>query len=197
MRHFCIREASLRDAPRILEIYAPYITDTVITFEYEVPDLPEFTRRMEQIKRRFPYLVCEEEGEIVGYAYADTYMIRAAYDWCAELSIYVDREKRGLGAGTLLYKALLSLLKEMGIQNVYAVITGSNEKSLDFHRSLGFETFAVFRKSGYKHGSWLDVTWMESHLGTHEEPPGQVVWWPDFEALQRERLIKQVTEEII
>jgi len=197
MSRFSIREASLRDASRILEIYAPYITDTAITFEYEVPSLTEFEERMERIRKRFPYLVCEEDGLVIGYAYADTYMIRAAYDWCVDLSVYVDREKRNCGAGTLLYKALLALLKEMHIQNAYAVITGCNERSLDFHRKLGFETFAVFKNTGYKHGTWLDVTWMEYFLGEHEEKPKPVIWAPDLPALQRAQIIKQVTEETV
>ena len=106
MNDLIIREASLADAPRLLEIYSPYVTDTVITFEYEVPSQEEFQSRIETIKRRYPYLVCEEQGRVIGYAYADTYMIRPAYDWCAEVSIYVDRDCRGRGAGQALYREL-------------------------------------------------------------------------------------------
>lgn len=177
MSELIIREASLKDASRILEIYKPYITDTTITFEYEVPSLSEFEARIQRIQERFPYLVCELDGEIVGYAYADTYMIRAAYDWCAELSVYVDRDRRGAGVGRALYEALFRLLKEMHIINLYAVITEENDKSVAFHKKLGFETFAVYKNSGYKHGKWLDVIWMELCLSEHKENPKPVVWY--------------------
>lgn len=176
MNDLIIREASVRDALRLLEIYTPYVTDTVITFEYEVPSLEEFTSRICKIQKRYPYLVCEEAGRVIGYAYADTYMIRPAYDWCAEISIYVDRDCRGRGAGRALYEALLKKLKEMHILNLYAVITSENEPSLNFHNNLGFETFAVFEKAGYKQGRWLDVTWMQLFLGDHKVPPESVSW---------------------
>lgn len=171
MSALTVREASLDDASRILEIYAPYITDTVISFEYEIPDIDAFRERMRGIMRRFPYLVCEEDGRVIGYAYAGTYMTRPAYDWCAEVSIYVDRERRGCGAGKLLYKSLFGILKERGFQNLYAVITAENKESIAFHKSLGFEPFAVFEKVGYKQGRWLDVAWLQLFLGDHKENP--------------------------
>ena len=174
MNDLIIREASLADAPRLLEIYSPYVTDTVITFEYEVPSQEEFQSRIETIKRRYPYLVCEEQGRVIGYAYADTYMIRPAYDWCAEVSIYVDWDCRGRGAGRALYRELFERLKSMHVLNLYAVITSENEKSIGFHRRLGFEAFAVFERVGYKQGRWLDVTWMQKFLGEHRKDPLQV-----------------------
>jgi len=188
-----IREASLEDASRILEIYAPYIRETTYSFEYEVPTLKEFEVRMEGIMKRYPFLVCEEHGIIVGYAYADTYGIRTAYDWCADASIYVDKEHRKKGIGAYLYRNLFEILKEMHVQNVYAVITGENMNSVAFHEKMGFETFAVYPKSGYKFGKWLDVIWMQIFLGEHENLPQNVVWAPDLpqgkvdEVLQRNR----------
>lgn len=176
MSNLSIREVSRGDASRLLEIYRPYVTDTTITFEYEVPSLKEFTSRIEKIQKRYPYLVCEKEGRIIGYAYGDTYMIHPAYDWCAEVSIYVDREERGKGAGRKLYEALFEELRRMHVLNLYAVITSENEKSLEFHGKLGFETFAVFEKAGYKHGKWLDVTWMQKFLGEHKDCPERVIW---------------------
>lgn len=176
MSAFTIREASEKDVPRLLEIYGPYVTDTVISFEYEVPSLEEFASRVRRIQEKYPYLVCEEDGRIIGYAYADTYMVRRAYDWCAEASVYIDRECRGRGAGKLLYQALFERLRAMHILNLYAVITSENEKSLAFHEKLGFQTFAVFEKAGYKQGRWLDVTWMQLFLGEHEEKPKSVRW---------------------
>lgn len=191
MNDLNIREASVRDALRLLEIYGPYVTDTVITFEYEVPSLEEFTSRICNIQKRYPYLVCEEAGRVIGYAYADTYMIRPAYDWCAEISIYVDKDCRGKGAGKALYKALFKKLKEMHILNLYAVITSENEKSIKFHKNLGFETFAVFEKAGYKQGRWLDVTWMQLFLDEHMVPPESVSW----AGTEKER--KEMHEQIV
>lgn len=176
MNDLIIREACSEDASRLLAIYSPYVTDTVITFEYEIPSLEEFTSRIRKIQKRYPYLVCEEAGGIIGYAYADTYMIRPAYDWCAEISIYVDRECRGRGAGKALYEALFKRMRAMHVLNLYAVITSENGESLKFHEKLGFETFAVFKKAGYKQGRWLDVTWMQLFLGEHAIPPERVSW---------------------
>lgn len=195
MNHFTVREASLADASHILEIYAPYVRETTFTFEYEVPSLSEFEKRMAGIMERFPYLVCEEDGRIIGYAYAGTYMSRAAYDWCADLSVYVDQEYRGRGAGTLLYRVLFAILKEMQIQNLYAVITGENQRSVQFHKGLGFETFAVYQNVGYKHGKWLDVLWMQMFLGEHALPPAKVIWAPELPSGRIEELIKQTLEE--
>ena len=176
MSKFYIREASLKDASRILEIYAPYIQETTYSFEYEVPTLPEFEKRMAGIMEKYPWLVCEEDGEIIGYAYADMYAVRKAYEWCADLSVYVDREHRGSGAGALLYKILIAVLKEMHFQNLYAVITGENMGSVAFHEKMGFETFAVYPKSGYKFGKWLDVIWMQLFINGHENPPREIQW---------------------
>lgn len=195
MSYFTVREASPEDASRILEIYAPYVRETTFTFEYEVPSLAEFEQRMAGIMERFPYLVCEDEGRVIAYAYAGTYMTRAAYDWCVDLSVYTDPEERGRGAGTMLYRALFSVLKEMHIQNLYAVITGENQQSVQFHRKLGFETFAVYSKVGYKHGKWLDVFWMQAFLGEHEQPPKKVVWAPDLPCGRVKELIRQALEE--
>ncbi len=194
MSQLYIREASLKDASRIWEIYAPYIRETTYTFEYEVPTLAEFEKRMAGIMERFPWLVCEEEGEIIGYAYADTYGVRAAYDWCVDLSVYVDMKKRGKGAGALLYRALFAVLKEMHFQNLYAVITGENTGSVEFHEKLGFETFAVYPKAGYKFGKWLDVIWMQLFLGEHENPPQSVIWAKDLERGRISEVVRDYME---
>lgn len=195
MGHLTVREASLADASRILEIYAPYIRETTYTFEYEVPSLTEFEQRMKGIMKRYPYLVCEEQGRVIAYAYAGTYMSRAAYDWCADLSVYVAQEKRGGGAGTLLYRVLFAILKEMQIQNLYAVITGENQRSVQFHKGLGFETFAVYQNVGYKHGKWLNVCWMQKFLGEHEKSPERVVWAPELGRTRIQEIICSCIEE--
>lgn len=122
MSDITIRNATLADAPRILEIYAYYVEHTVITFEYDVPSLAEFEGRMRDIMKKYPYLVIERDGRIEGYAYAHAFVGRAAYDWAAELTIYLDHDARRGGLGRALYEALADQLKAMGVLNLYACI---------------------------------------------------------------------------
>lgn len=122
MSDITIRNATLADAPRILEIYAYYVEHTVITFEYDVPSLAEFEGRMRAIMQKYPYLVIERDGRIEGYAYAHAFVGRAAYDWAAELTIYLDHDARRGGLGRVLYEALADRLKAMGVLNLYACI---------------------------------------------------------------------------
>ena len=122
MSDITIRNATLADAPRILEIYAYYVEHTVITFEYDVPSLAEFEGRMRDIMKKYPYLVIERDGRIEGYAYAHAFVGRAAYDWAAELTIYLDHDARRGGMGRVLYEALADRLKAMGVLNLYACI---------------------------------------------------------------------------
>ena len=118
-----IRIAEERDIPAILEIYGPYVLNTTITFEYDVPTREEFTRRFRDITRQFPWLVYEEDGEILGYAYASAPYARAAYAWCAEPSVYLKPEARGRGIGRKLYAALEQILDCQGYQVLYALVT--------------------------------------------------------------------------
>ena len=175
-----VRLASLQDAPSLLEIYAWYVEHTAITFEYEVPSLEEFERRMGTTLKKYPYLVIEADGSIAGYAYAGPFVGRAAYDWACELTIYLDHNCLKHGLGRTLYSALEEALKSMGILNMYACI-GWPEKedeyltqnSGHFHEHLGFTLAGTFRKCGYKFGRWYDMIWMEKIIGAHEEaqPP--------------------------
>lgn len=156
-----IRSAKISDAKALIAIYAPYVENTAITFEYAVPSLSDFENRIAQTLQRFPYLVYEEEGEILGYAYASTYKDRAAYDWSCEVSIYVAEEARGKQIGTRLYDVLESQLIKMGIRNLLACITFPNDASIRFHRRRGYVTVAHLPKLGYKHQQWHDVVWMQ------------------------------------
>ena len=175
-----IREADVADAARLLEIYAYYVQNTAITFEYDVPSLSEFQRRIRNTKRRYPYLVIERDGVIRGYAYAGPFVGRAAYDWSCELSIYLDRAARKRGLGRRLYEALDARLREMGILNLYACIGYPEEEdeyltrnSADFHAHLGFATVGEFHNCGYKFGRWYHMIWMEKLIGAHQaaQPP--------------------------
>ena len=159
-----IRIASEADVPAILDIYAPYVTDTTITFEYDVPTQEEFMDRFRRITADFPWIVWEENGEILGYAYACRPFERAAYSWCAEPSIYLKPKAQGKGIGRKLYEALEELLKLQGYRVLLALITGENFGSLRFHEKLGYCSAGELIGCGYKFGKWLSVFWMEKQL---------------------------------
>ena len=159
-----IRIATKADVPAILAIYAPYVTDTTITFEYDVPTQTEFLERFCRITAEFPWLVWEEGSEILGYAYACHPFERAAYSWCAEPSIYLTPEAQGRGIGRKLYLALEELLKGLGYRMLYALITGENQGSVAFHEKLGYTFAGKLRTAGYKMGRWCDVFWLEKQL---------------------------------
>ncbi len=169
-----IREASAEDAPRLLEIYAYYVKNTAITFEYDVPSLEEFRGRIAHIRERYPYLVIERDGVIEGYAYAGVFKDRAAYDWSCEMTIYLDRGAVGEGLGRKLYGALEEALKAQGILNLYACI-GYPDKadeyldynSAQFHGHMGYKTVGTFHQCGYKFGRWYSMIWMEKMIGEH------------------------------
>ena len=159
-----IRVAVEADVPAILEIYAPYVTGTTITFEYEVPTKTEFLNRFRTITRDYPWLVWEENGEILGYAYACRPFERAAYSWCAEPSIYLKSAAQGRGIGRRLYLALEELLKLQGCRVLLALITGENTGSVAFHEKLGYSVCGQIHRCGWKFDRWLNVFWMEKHL---------------------------------
>lgn len=165
-----VRLAKEEDLPQILAIYAPYITDSSITFEYEVPTLEDFTARFHAITRQFPWLVWEEDGKILGYAYGSLPFERAGYRWCAEASIYLRPTAFRRGIGKKLYALLEELLKLQGYRMVYAIITAANKASLAFHTAAGYCHTACFPRCGYKFGTWLDVIWMEKVLQIVEFP---------------------------
>ncbi len=148
----------------MVAIYAPYVEGTAITFETEVPTVADFAGRIEKTLEKFPYLVAEEEGRVVGYAYASTYYARAAYDWTVELSVYVAQEARGKGFGSLLYDALEEDLKARGFKNFLACIALPNPASLALHEKRGYEQVAHFKKVGYKFGTWHDIVWLQKSL---------------------------------
>ena len=165
-----IRKVTEADAQVLLDIYAPYVA-TPITFENEIPTVEEFARRIREIAAFYPYLVCEVEGRIVGYAYAHRQMERAAYQWNAELSVYIDAAFAGQGIGKQLYTRLIELLKQQHVKTLYALITLPNEASIALHRSFGFQEVGVWRQTGDKCGRWHDVMWMDLHIASMEGEP--------------------------
>ena len=159
-----IRFAKPSDARSLLDIYAPYVENTAITFEYEVPTIEDFATRIAKTLEKYPYLVAEEDGVVVGYAYASTYYARAAYDWAVELSVYVSQDARGQGVGSKLYDALEEMLEQMGYIHFLACISLPNEASLALHRKRGYQQVAHFPKIGYKFNRWHDIVWLQKSL---------------------------------
>ena len=162
-----IRPVTADDADRLLAIYAPYVRESAITFEYEVPSLQEFTNRIDSITSRYPYLAALVEGKIKGYAYASTFKNRPAYNWSVETSIYIDKDYHGHGIGSLLYQRLEELLKLQNVCNLCACIAYPNPESIGFHEHMGYKTVAHFHQSGYKFDTWYDMIWMEKFLSPH------------------------------
>ena len=173
-----IRIATEADVPEILAIYAPYIENTTITFEYDVPCRKDFMHRFYTITQQYPWLVWEENGQILGYAYGSAPYARAAYSWCAEPSVYLKPEARGRGIGRKLYAALEEIFKLQGYQVLYALITQENHASLAFHEKLGYERKVLFSDCGFKHGRWLGVYWLEKRLSSVEIPKSFPIPFP-------------------
>ncbi len=175
MSNLIIRSASIQDADAILKIYSHYVLNTAISFEYDVPTLDEFKERIAHTLGNYPYLVVEQDGKIIGYAYGSQFHERAAYSRCAEVSIYVDVNARKCGVGRMLYEALEQALKGQGILNLYACIAYTdtedeylNNNSAQFHAHLGYNQIGRFHKCGYKFNRWYDMIWMEKIIGEHK-----------------------------
>jgi L-amino acid N-acyltransferase YncA len=166
-----IRNATPEDASAILAIYEPHIRNTAITFETQTISLQNFQERIARIQSKFPWLVYEEEGKILGYAYASTYRERAAYSWDCESSVYIAEEAHRKGIASKLYTELLERLRVQGYYNVYAFITYPHESSVRLHKKFGFREVGIFYKTGYKLGKWWDLIVMEKALKEHEEEP--------------------------
>lgn len=166
-----IRIASPDDAEKILEIYAPYVTDTAVSFEYTVPDIGDFRKRIEGILKEYPYLVAEEDGQIIGYAYAGPFHSREAYKHSAELSIYIKNEYHGRGIGQNLYCKLEEILSAQNVFTTCACIAVpeiEDEYLTDiselFHERIGYHTVGRHEKCGYKFGRWYSMIWMEKEI---------------------------------
>ena len=183
-----------RDAAGILAVYAPYIRETAVTFETEVPAPDAFTARVAGICADFPYLVLEADGELAGYAYAHRQAERAAYAWNAELSIYLAGKWRGKGLGAPLYRLLERLLTMQGYVNLYGVITASNAGSIRLHEKLGYRQTGLHEKTGWKFGQWHDVAWL--HKRVREGEPGTILPLSALDPAQVEREIAAAQREI-
>ena len=176
-----IQPVKVEDAKDLLNIYAPYVQNTAISFEYDVPSLDEFRDRIKRISSRYPYIKAMEDNVILGYAYATTFKSRQAYDWSVEVTVYVRQTERRKGIGRSLYEALEEALVRMGILNMNACIAVPKEAdvhltmdSIYFHEKMGFQPVGTFHDSGYKFNTWYDMIWMEKMIGEHTDKPADV-----------------------
>ena len=154
------RRAGPDDAAAIAAIYAPYVTDTVISFETEPPSAAEIARRIAEIGEKYPWLVAEDGGRIAGYVYASQHSARAAYGWSADVTIYLHPDYHRQGLGKRLYGILFGLLERQGFRSLYAGITLPNPASVALHRAMGMSEVGVYRNVGFKSGAWRDVAWL-------------------------------------
>jgi phosphinothricin acetyltransferase len=167
-----VRVADADDAPAIRSIYAPFV-ETPVTFEVDPPSVGEVADRIETTTQRHPWLVCEADGEVIGYASASKLRSAGAYRWTVELSVYVDEAVRRSGVGTALYTSLLNVLELQGYYSAYAAMTVPNPASTALHERLGFDRVATFPDVGYKHGEWHDVRWWHRRLAERPAVPDE------------------------
>ena len=166
-----LRQARESDAAAILGIYGPYVRDTAVTFETDVPSVEAFAQRIRDISGNYPYLACEADGVLIGYGYARRHMERAAYQWNAELSIYIARGWLRCGVGRAIYGALVDILRLQNVRNVYGGVTLPNPNSEGLTASLGFRRVGVYHSAGFKCGRWHDVAWFEKAIGEYGKDP--------------------------
>ena len=176
------RVAKEEDAGDLLKIYAYYVKNTAITFEYEVPTLEEFACRIKETLDSYPYLVALVDGKIVGYIYAGRFRTRASYAWSASTSIYIDNQYHGMGIGKILYAELEKILVKQNVVNVYAGVADPVEEdeylthnSEHFHEAIGYNVVARYNKCGSKFGRWYNLIEMEKIIGTYNCPPKEFI----------------------
>jgi L-amino acid N-acyltransferase YncA len=168
-----IRDASEQDGRACAAIYAPYVTDTAISFELDPPAANEMAQRIAAAQRCHAWLVLEHDARVVGYAYGGPYKERPAYRWSSEVSVYLELGRRRTGGGRALYTALFDRLAARGYRTLLAGMTLPNDASVGLHRALGFEPVGTHRRVGWKHGRWHDVAWTQRMLAAGQDPPAE------------------------
>lgn len=197
MSEIVLRVAKIEDASAMLALYAPYVLQTTVSSEYEPPTLEEFERRMRTYGQQLPWLVCTVDGEVVGYGYASPHRTRAAYQWSVETSIYVAEDWHRCGIAGAIYAALFELLTMQGYYNIFVGITSPNERSMKFHKAMGFIISGAYQESMYKFGQWRDVLWMGKCLRPHEGEPQPTVPFPEIaDSPLVERVLRQAEQRI-
>ncbi|EET60728.1 acetyltransferase, GNAT family [Marvinbryantia formatexigens DSM 14469] len=185
-----IRPVTPADARQLLDIYAPYVEKTAISFEYDVPSPEAFEKRIRKTLQRYPYIAAERNGELLGYAYTSPFVGRAAYDWAVETSIYLREDCRKMGIGKMLYAKIEEISRAQNILSLNACIgcpendaadAHLDRNSMQFHAHLGFRLVGEFYKCGYKFGTWYNMVWMEKIIGEHPAVPAPVIAFPDLD----------------
>jgi phosphinothricin acetyltransferase len=187
-----LRIATKEDGAALAAIYAYYVENTAITFEYVAPSAEEFGERIAHKLEKYPYIVAEENGRAVGYAYADMYRERAAFNWSCELSVYVDKNETGKGIGKHLYNALIDILRLQGFVSVVASITYPNESSVALHEKMGFVHLGTMHDIGYKFGRWLDLMWFEKRI-SDVSAPTTIIPFPEIESEKITAVLEKFT----
>ena len=177
-----IRMARPSDAKALLAVYAPYVLQTGVTFEYEAPTEEIFRKRIETVLEKYPYLIALDDGRVAGYAYAKELGERAAFSRSVETVIYLESNQRGKGLGRLLYGELERILRLQNVTNLYAAVSYREHEdetithaSPFFHLAMGYRKAAHFSQCGYKFGRWYDIIWYEKHISEHGENPGELI----------------------
>ena len=182
----CVRAAMPQDAEQLLEIYTPFVISedcsvSNVSFELEAPSVEEFRQRIVDISSKYPYLVGEKDGQILGYVYCHPCRERLAYQWSVEVTIYLAPAGQGKGLGRVLYEAMEEILRLQGITMLYSCITLGNEHSIKMHEALGDRLIGTFSKSGYKNGQWLDTVWLEKQLQPCPKQPDNIKSWRELD----------------
>ena len=185
-----IRVATPNDAAALCGIYAPIVASTVISFELVVPTVDDMQQRIATTTRTHPWLICEQDSHIHGYAYASTHRVRAAYRWAADVSVYVANDARGSGVGRTLYTKLFDILRLQSFRTALAGITLPNAASVALHESMGFEPVGVYRNIGYKQGAWHDVGWWAKSLAACDGEPAEPMAFSALDATELQLLLR-------
>ena len=182
----CVRAATPQDAEQLLEIYTPFVISedcsvSNVSFELTAPSLAEFRQRIVDISSKYPYLVGEKDGQILGFVYCHPYRERLAYQWSVEVTIYLAPAGQGKGLGRLLYETMEKLLCLQGVTMAYSCITVGNDHSIKMHEAVGYRLIGTFTNSGYKNGQWLDTVWLEKQLKPCPKQPDNITSWRELD----------------
>ena len=183
-----LRIATPDDGAALAKIYEYFVDNTTITFEYAPPSEEEFSERIAHKLEKYPYIVAEENGIPIGYAYAAEFRERAAYNWDTELSVYVTLGKHRAGVGKRLYSALTEILREQNFVNLYAWITTPNPESISFHEKMGFEKVCEIPATGYKQGQWCGIAWYQKRI-TETSAPKEIIPFPTLDKRKIEKIL--------
>lgn len=183
------------DIKTILKIYKHYVKNTPITFDYSVPTQKKYTKVVEKTLTKFPWIVAEINGEVVGYIYASPFKRRAAFSWSVETSIYISEQYSGQGIGVTLYDALEKILKLQGIYTMYAIVTSTARHSLRFHEGRGFVKTNTLERCGWKFDQWYGVVYMEKVLGDFTKEPKPVIPYPELDSKAVDKILKEFSDK--